>query len=153
MHKIVIADTSSLIIFEKIEQLDLLIKLYSSIVVTPEIVNEYQEKLPDWVIVTPVRDKKYQSFLETQVDKGEASAIALALELENSLLLLDDLKARKLAKKLNLKFTGTLGVISKAKQKGLISEVKPLLDKLILTNFRISDRIVNEVLRINGESL
>ena len=73
------------------------------------------------------------------------------MEIEESLLLLDDLKARKLAKKLNLKFTGALGVISKAKQKGVITEVKPLLDKLILTNFRISDRIVKEVLRINGE--
>jgi predicted nucleic acid-binding protein len=73
------------------------------------------------------------------------------MELEDSLLLLDDLKARKLAKKLKLKFTGALGVISKAKQKGLISEVKPLLDKLVLTNFRISDIILNEILRINDE--
>jgi predicted nucleic acid-binding protein len=47
MHNIVISDTSSLIIFEKIDQLDLLNKLYSNIVVTPEVVFEYQDKLPD----------------------------------------------------------------------------------------------------------
>lgn len=151
MHNIVISDTSSLIIFEKIGQINLLQKLYSNVIVTPEVVSEYQDKLPDWINVKPVKDKKYQKFLETQIDRGEASSIAVAMEIEESLLLLDDLKARKLAKKLNLKFTGALGVISKAKQKGVITEVKPLLDKLILTNFRISDRIVKEVLRINGE--
>ena len=151
MHNIVISDTSSLIIFEKIDQLSLLNKLYANIVVTPDVVSEYQDQLPDWINVTRVKDKKYQFFLETQVDKGEASSIALAMELEDSLLLLDDLKARKLAKRLNLKFTGALGVISKAKQEGILSEVKPLLDKLILTNFRISDRIVNEILKINNE--
>jgi len=151
MHNFVISDTSSLIIFEKIDQLGLLNKLYANIVVTPDVVGEYQDQLPDWINVTRVKDKKYQIFLETQVDRGEASSIALAMELKDSLLLLDDLKARKLAKRLNLKFTGALGVISKAKQKGFISEVKPLLDKLVLTNFRISDRIVNEMLIINGE--
>jgi len=151
MHNIVISDTSSLIIFEKIDQLDLLNKLYSNITVTPEVVIEYQDQIPDWINVISVKDKKYQEFLETQVDRGEASSIALAMELEDSLLLLDDLKARKLAKRLNLKFTGALGVITKAKQEGFLSEVKPLLDKLILTNFRISDVILNEILRINDE--
>jgi len=151
MHNIVISDTSSLIIFEKIDQLDLLNKLYSNITVTPEVVIEYQDQLPNWINVISVKDKKYQEFLETQVDRGEASSIALAMELEDSLLLLDDLKARKLAKRLNLKFTGALGVITKAKQEGFLSEVKPLLDKLILTNFRISDVILNEILRINDE--
>jgi predicted nucleic acid-binding protein len=52
----------------------------------------------------------------SQIDLGEASTIALAKEMESSLLLLDDLKATKLAAKLNLKFTGTLGVILVAKQ-------------------------------------
>ncbi len=151
MHKIVVSDTSSLIVLEKIDQLDLLNKMYSEITITPEIVKEYQDKLPNWINVTPVKDKKYQKFLETQIDPGEASALALATELKDPLLLLDDLKARKLAKRLNFKFTGALGVISKAKRNGLISEVKPLIDRLLLTNFRISDKIINEILKINGE--
>jgi Predicted nucleic acid-binding protein, contains PIN domain len=65
--------------------------------------------------------------------------------------LLDDLKARKLAAKLNLKFTGTLGVIHKAKQLGLIAKIKPIIEKLLNTNFRISTEVVNELLRINNE--
>lgn len=131
--------------------LDLLRKVYDSITTTPEIAQEFSEDLPDWIIIECVKDKKYQASLETQIDLGEASAIALAKELEFPLLLLDDLKARKLAAKLNLKFTGTLGVIHKAKQIGAIEKVKPLIDKLQATNFRISANIVNELLKRNNE--
>lgn len=111
----IISDTSCLILFHKIGELDLLQKVYESIVTTPEVAQEFLEKLPEWIRVESVKDKKYQEFLETQVDWGEASAIALAKETESPLLLLDDLKARKLASKLNLRFTGTLGIIHKAK--------------------------------------
>ena len=70
---------------------------------------------------------------------------------EDVLLLIDDLKARKLAKKLNLRITGALGVIHKAKQLSLIDKVKPLIDKILLTDFRIADNIVAEIMRINNE--
>lgn len=151
MPKIVISDTSTLILFHKIEHLDLLREVYKELVTTPEIAEEYGDKLPNWIQIQTVCDKKYQEFLETQVDLGEASAIALAMELEDTLLLLDDLKARKLARQLNLKITGTLGVINKAKQMGIIDNVKPLIDKLIETDFRISDTIINEILKLNSE--
>jgi len=82
---------------------------------------------------------------------GEASAIALAMEQDNPLLLLDDLKARKLAVKLNLKFTGVLGVIHKAKQLGLINAIRPLIEKLLQTDFRISENVINELFRLNNE--
>jgi len=67
-------------------------------------------------------------------------------------LLLDDLKARKLAVKLNLKITGTLGVIHKAKQIGVLENVKPIIEKLQATNFRISGNILDELLRKNNET-
>lgn len=151
MPKIIIPDTSCLILFHKIGKLELLQEVYDNIITTPEIVEEFSEKLPDWIKVESVKDIKYQEFLETQVDWGEASAIALAKEFEDVLLLLDDLKARKLAKKLNLRITGTLGVINKAKQLGVIDKIRPLIDKLLLTDFRISENIINELLRINEE--
>ena len=80
-----------------------------------------------------------------------SNLIALAKEYDDVLLLLDDLKARKLALKLNLKFTGTLGIIHKAKQKGLIEKVKPLIEKILSTNFRISEKVINEILKLNKE--
>jgi predicted nucleic acid-binding protein len=97
MPKVVISDTSTLIIFQKIDEFNLLRKVYGELITTPEIAEEFGEKIPDWIKIETVEDKKYQDFLETQVDLGEASAIALATEYEDVLLLLDDLKARKVA--------------------------------------------------------
>ena len=147
----VISDTSSLILFDKIGELELLTKVYDLIITTPQIALEYGKSLPEWIHIVDIKDKKYQVFLETQVDWGEASAIALAKEIENSILLLDDLKARKLADKLNMRFTGTLGVFHKAKQLGIVDKIKPLITKLLMTNFRISENIIFELLKINDE--
>jgi predicted nucleic acid-binding protein len=152
MPKNVISDTSTLILFHKIDEFNLLEKVYGELITTPEIAEEFGENLPDWIKIQAVLDKKYQSFLETQVDHGEASAIALATEYnDNVLLLLDDLKARKLAIRLKFKITGTLGVIHRAKQLSIISKVKPLIDKLMLTDFHIADNIIEEILKLNNE--
>jgi predicted nucleic acid-binding protein len=151
MPKIVISDTSTLILFHKIDELNLLQKVYAELITTPEIAEEFGDKLPDWIKIQPVSDKKYQDFLETQVDYGEASAIALATEYDDVLLLLDDLKARKLAARLNFKITGSLGVIHKARQMSIIDKVRPLIDKLLLTDFRVADNIIEEILKLNNE--
>lgn len=151
MPKIVISDTSTLILFQKIDEFNLLQKVYGELLTTPEIAEEYGDKLPEWIHIKSVADKKYQNFLETQVDIGEASAIALASEFQDVLLLLDDLKARKLATKLKFRITGTLGVIQRAKQLAYIDKIKPLIDKLLLTDFRVADNIVEEILKINNE--
>jgi len=151
MHKIIISDTSTLILFSKINEFDLLEKVYGQLTTTPEIAEEFGEELPEWITIQCVKDIKYQKFLETQVDRGEASALALAAELEDVLLLLDDLKARKLAAKLMFKTTGTLGIIHKAKEQLIIPKVKPLIEKLLSTNFRISSEVINEILKLNNE--
>jgi predicted nucleic acid-binding protein len=151
MPKVVISDTSTLILFHKIDEFYLLQKVYGELITTTEIAEEFGEKLPEWIKVQTVTDKKYQKLLETQIDLGEASAIALASEFQDVLLLLDDLKARKLATKLNFKITGTLGVIQKAKNLGYISKIKPLIEKLLRIDFRIADHIIQEFLKINNE--
>lgn len=151
MPEYVIADTSVFIIFDKLDRFDVLKAVYPELYTTPEIIEEYQKTSPDWITIESPKDKKYQAFVETQVDSGEASAIAFAIEKENALLILDDLKARKLAKRLDLKYTGTLGVINKAKALGVISKIKPLLDGLQKTDFRISENVVRDLLQRNGE--
>lgn len=85
------------------------------------------------------------------MDKGEASAIALALKFDNVLLILDDLKGRKEAEKLGLKITGTLGILIKTKQSGLIQELRPYLEDLKAAGFRISPIVEKEVLRRTDE--
>ena len=66
-------------------------------------------------------------------------------------LLLDDLKARKLATQMKLKITGTLGVIHRAKQMAIIDRIKPIIDKLLLTDFRVAENIIDELLTLNNE--
>jgi len=89
MLKVVISDTSTLILLQKIDELLILKKVYGELVTTQEIAGEYGDDLPDWIKVKSLSDKKYFEFLATQVDLGEASAIALASEYDDSLLLLD----------------------------------------------------------------
>jgi predicted nucleic acid-binding protein len=151
MRRVVITDTSILIIFRKLDSFNLLREVYGSLYTTPEVQEEFGEDLPEWIIVREVAEKKYQRFLESQIDSGEASAIALAAELVDPLLLLDDLKARKLALRLNFKVTGTFGVIKKAKDLNVISEARPLISKLLETDFRVATHIIEEFYKICGE--
>ncbi|GHT12802.1 DUF3368 domain-containing protein [Bacteroidia bacterium] len=138
MSKTIISDTSCFIVLAKIGQLELLQQLFGNVVTTPEIAEEFGEVLPNWVEIVAVKDKYKQQLFEVQVDKGESSAMALSLEIANSLLIIDDYKARKLARNLKINYTGTLGIIILSKQKGIISSIKPVLEKIKETNFRIS---------------
>jgi len=147
MHKTIISDTSCFIILSKIGELDLLKKLYGQIVTTSDIAEEFGELLPDWVKIENVTDKYRQRILELQIDRGESSAIALAMETQNSTLILDDFKARKIAKNLGLTFTGTIGIIIKAKLNGIIPSIRPFIEKIKETNFRISAEIELQALK------
>jgi len=147
MHKIIISDTSCFIILTNIGELHLLQKLYSKITTTIEIATEFGEPLPDWVEILSVKSKDTQRLLEMQIDKGESSAIALALEISDSLLILDDIKARKVATLLGLSITGTLGIIIKAKLEGIIPSVIPILNKIKQTDFRLSNEVESQVLK------
>lgn len=138
MLKTVISDTSCFIVLSKINRLELLRELYGKTYTTSVIAEEFGEPLPEWVIVEDVKELDKQRILETQIDKGESSAIALALEKKDTLVILDDYKARKLAVKLGLQITGTLGIIAKAKLLGKITSVKPVIAEIKNTNFRIS---------------
>ncbi len=151
MPKVVIADTSCLIVLSNIEQLQILRQLYGKIVTTPDVEREYGETLPDWVEINSPKDKTRQMLLELQLDKGESSAIALALEIPDSILIIDDYKARKIAEQLELKITGTLGILIKAKQRGLLKSIMPIVKKLKSTGFRISDELEYEIKLLSDE--
>lgn len=151
MPKIVISDTSCLIILSNINELEILKHLYGEIFTTIEVSKEFGEPLPEWIIIRSPGDLLIKRSLEQQIDKGEASAIALALETPDCIIILDDLKARKIAEKYGLKITGTLGIILYAHEKGIVKSVKHLLDKMKKSGFRINDEIEKEVLIKAGE--
>lgn len=146
MQKIIISDTSCLILLEKIGELELLHEIFGKILITQEVADEYGLTLPDWIFIQNPTDKNYQKILETSIDKGEASAIALAVELVDCLLIIDDLKGRNLADALGIKITGTLGVILEAKLSGKNDSVKPLLKKIKQTDFHFSVEIEKKIL-------
>jgi predicted nucleic acid-binding protein len=150
-YNIVIADTSCFILLHKINEIDILKKVFSSVVTTPEIAEEFGKTLPEWIEIKSPLNKKYQEILAIEVDYGEASAIALAIENLNSLTILDDQRARKFADKLNLNYTGTLAIFIKAKELGIISNVKFVLEKIQKTNFRLSHKVLGDILRLAGE--
>lgn len=147
MPKAIISDTSCFIILTNVGEIELLQKVYGQIITTPEIAAEFGEPLPEWVEIAEVKDKYRQTILELQIDKGESSAIALALETPDSVVILDDYKARKIAERLGVTLTGTIGVIIKAKLNGTIPSVKPILEKIKQTDFRLSREIETQALK------
>ena len=150
MQEKVYVDTSALIILNKIDALGLLNKIYGNVFITNFINAELNEFLPSWIIIEPANNFE-QSFLKNfNLGPGESSIIMNALEY-NGFLIIDDLKARKIATTLSLRFTGSIGILIIAKDLGLIQSVKYYLEKIQETNFRLSDALINKVLEITNE--
>jgi predicted nucleic acid-binding protein len=150
-YSAVIADASCFILLDKIDNLQLLQKLFGTVTTSTEVAEEFGKPLPEWIQIKSAQDKNFQSALFLQVDLGEASAIALAAEHQPSLLIIDDMKGRKLAQKLNLTITGTLGLILIAKREGIFPAIKPIFDKIQMTNFRIAPTLLEDILKQAGE--
>ena len=111
MHNVIIADTSVLIALTNINELEILQKVYKTIAITPEVLNEFGETIPKWIKVEEVKDRKKIDILKLELDKGEASSLALAIEKNNCLLIIDERKGRKIAKRIGLNIIGLLGVL------------------------------------------
>ena len=150
MQEKVYVDTSALIILNKIDALGLLNKIYGNVIITNYIQLELNEFLPSWIIIEPAYNFE-QSFLKNfNLGPGESSIIMNALEY-NGFLIIDDLKARKIATTLSLRFTGSVGILITAKKLGFIHSVKYYLEKIQTTNFRISDALIIKALEIANE--
>ena len=106
-----------------------------------------------WITICPVNNwRKVQQLQGKKLDRGEAEAIALALELDAELLIIDEQLGRKIALNEGLNITGLLGVLLEAKSKNLIFKIKPLMDDLMdQAKFRIASSLYLEVLRLAGE--
>jgi len=94
-----------------------------------------------------------ENSLLTDLDSGEAEAIALAVELKADYLLMDETKGRQIAERYGIKATGIIGVLIKAKENGLIAEVKPYLQKLINeAGFWLNPKLIEKILDIVKET-
>ena len=150
MQEKVYVDTSALIILNKIDALDLLNKIYGNVIITNYIQLELKEAIPSWISVE-LNYNIDQSFLKNfNLGLGETSIIINAIK-NNGFLIIDDLKARKIATTLSLSYTGSIGILIIAKELKLIDSVKYYLEKIQETNFRLSDALINKVLEITNE--
>lgn len=149
---VIIPDTSCLIILRKLNRLNLLRDLYGTITVTDVIANEYGMDLPDWFTVVNVPESLSLIDLEKRLDPGEASAIRLAQMTPDSLLIIDEAKGRAVAREMAIPLIGTLGLLVKAKEAGLLESLKPILTRMRTeTDFRFSEAVETSVLRKAGE--
>ena len=150
MQEKVYVDTSSIIILNKINALDLLNKIYSNVIITNYIQLELNEAIPSWISVELTYNIDHSFLKNFNLGLGETSIIINAIK-NNGFLIIDDLKARKIATTLSLRFTGSIGILIIAKELKLIDSVKYYLEKIQETNFRLSDVLIKKVLEITNE--
>jgi uncharacterized protein len=163
---IVISDTSVITNLSAIQHLHLLHQLYSQVITPEAVYRELTETDPPvpgtlevqsapWLEIRQVSDRSVVDRLqhETRLDLGESEAIALALELNADLLLIDERRGRAEADRLGLRITGLLGILVEAKRRNLIAAVKPLMDAVIATSeFRVSSALYNQILDLVDET-
>ncbi|MBE9077987.1 DUF3368 domain-containing protein [Romeria aff. gracilis LEGE 07310] len=146
----IVSNSAGLIALERIQRLDLLPRVYSTLWI-PQAVEAEIGFETDWLLVQTVENQALVANLKTQVGAGESEAIALALEIKNIPVLLDDKKARRIAKQLGLQVTGTVGMLLKAKKQGIVSAIEPILDALENVDFRVSSELRTLALELANE--
>lgn len=113
---LVISDTSSIILLDKIDEIEILRLSFKKVYTTPVVAREFGILLPDWIIVKEVSNKILLERLNAIMDPGEASVLTLATEMGDCYVLVDDQKARRYAASIHQKYLGTLGLILRAKR-------------------------------------
>lgn len=159
----VISDTTPIISLIKINRLDLLEKLFGEVLIPEAVYRELTTnalfeneaiivKASAFLKTSAVQNRKSLQLLQAAsgLDDGESEAIILADELKSDVLIMDERKGRKVAKKLGIKITGTVGVLLQAYSETMISsdEIKAYLDRLKNSNIRLSESLIQKALEI-----
>lgn len=156
-----VSDTGPLIALAKIGHLDILERLFKKILVPPSVLSELKISTSrsgaaeigraiemGWIEVSgPL---KLPELLMNALDLGEAEAIILARN-RGLVLLVDEKRGRKIARKEQVKITGTGAVLLTAKQKGIIQQVLPLIDDMKACGYRIANPLRQKILKLAHE--
>lgn len=156
----VVSDATPIISLLKINQIHILKKIFNEVVVPDAVYKEITSNKGkfcnefklftecDFIKRRTVKNQLAVKVLRSQagLDTGESESIALVSEFENSVLIIDELKGRKVALEMGIRITGTLGILLKAKKMGVINKLKPLLNDMMKNNIRISDNLYNSIL-------
>jgi predicted nucleic acid-binding protein len=158
-----ITNTSPLVYLYRIDQFEWLAKLFGEIWIPSAVVRELQEgirrgyNVPDpskyaWFKIVDANSVP-SDWLVLDLGRGEIAAMALGLENPNHIVLLDDMRARKIAQAAGLNVWGTLRILLEAKAQGLTQRIEPHLDRLIDTGMWLSPEIRLRILGLAGEKV
>jgi uncharacterized protein len=157
----VIANNTPLVAFWILGRLDLLRDLFQEVLIPQAVFDEFvatQRAVREtalsavpWIKVSSVENSRHV-LAYTGLDQGEAEVLALAEERTAHLIIMDEKKGRRFAKRMTLPVTGTSGVLLLAKEKGLIKTVRPFLEELQTAGLYFSPSPIAEVLSLAGEA-
>lgn len=160
---IVVSNTTPLIGLATIRRFDLLWRLFQQVYISQAVFDEAvgagreeggakrEVSSAEWIKTVSVRDRSAVDLLLDELDLGEAETIILAQELGADWVLMDERKGRRKLAQLGINKIGTLGILLKAKQIGLLAEVRPEVESLRQQGFSISQAVVEVILNSAGE--
>ncbi len=159
----VVVNSTPILALGNIGELDILRKMYGKIIIPVSVYNEVTAKqdtasktlsvAENWIEVQSIENREDYAMYRSRLHSGEIEVMILAQQTPRAdLVIIDDMTARKTAEFLGLPLTGTIGVLIKAKQNGIISEVMPVLKKMENNGFFISDRIKQMISEKTGET-
>ena len=155
----IVSNTSPILNLAITGKLGLLKQQFGEIIIPQAVLDEFRlsEDLPGtghissalnegWLSVRSLSDRHKANLLERELDKGESEAIALALELNAELLLIDERDARRVCTSLGLNVTGVIGILTKACKTGAITELQQSIDDLKeKAGFYINEQLLTKV--------
>lgn len=162
MKPVIVADAGPLIALAKIGHIDLLSALFERVHIPAKVLHEaadnsalpgataVREFAETFGVIHDDRDSEFVQLLLQEVDAGEAQAIALAKEL-GCTVFIDDRAGRDAAKRSGLPVIGVLAVLLQGKRSGHLTAIRPRLDALTNARYRISQALIDEVLRLADE--
>jgi predicted nucleic acid-binding protein len=150
---VVVVDASTLIALERIGRLDILERLFASVLIPPAVAREVGSDLArlSWIEVRRLAQPIDRRIVGAELGAGKREAIGLAFELGPYRVILDDLAARKLAESLGLPVIGVLGLLVTAKVQLVLPELRPVIEALLAAGFRLSPDLVRSTLATVGE--
>ena len=155
---IIVSDTSPINYLMLVEEIRIVPILFGEVFIPPAVLSELlrpatPESVRSWISARPNwLELRSPSKVDKNIplDTGEREAICLAEELKATLILIDDKKARDIAKTRGLTVAGTLNVLAQGAQCGLLN-LERAIEKLSRTNFRASPKLLGEILSRYGK--
>jgi hypothetical protein len=164
MNKLaLVSDTSLLLYLGRIDRIQLLPMLYEPIYVPEPVLweldtgrllrsNTVDPREIGWVNIVAVSQTDLDLLPANRLGYGEKEVIAYGKANENCVVGLDDRQARLFAGELGIQIVGLIGLLIKAKRRGLVRVVEPLLGAAQASGFYISDQLYQVVIELAGES-